>query len=150
MTDKEEQDCAFLPRLEVLQEAFPPVPLCWPALNDQEKAEQLEALSDWTLWLAHCYALDHRTVPPCWAQHSALLEELSALRTAWLTAFAATSPGDAPLDWHTNFAASRQRLADWVSRTGCRSGEHRPTGGSATAPVLHLGHWGGYAGGERT
>ena len=126
MRDKSGQDSAFLPGPELMQEAFPPLPLCWPALTEQEKEEQLEALNDWTRWLAHCYALDHRTVPPCWAQHGALLEELSALRTAWLTAFAVTSSGDAPLDWHTNFAATRQRLADWVSRTGCRSGEHRP------------------------
>lgn len=125
MTDRDRHDGAFLPGLELMQEAFPPLPLCWPALTAQEKDEQLEALNDWTRWLARRYALDHRTVPPCWAKHGALLEELSALRTAWLTAFAVTSTGDAPLTWHTNFAASRQRLADWVSRTGCRSGEHR-------------------------
>jgi hypothetical protein len=40
-------------------------------------------------------------------------------------AYAVTSTGDAPLDWHAHFAAARQRLAGWVSRTGCRSGEHR-------------------------
>ena len=116
----------FLPGPELTQEAFPPVPLCWPALTPEERAEQLDVLDDWTRWLAHRYALDARTVPPCWAQHGALLEELSALRTAWLTAYAVTSPGDAPLDWHAQFAATRLRLADWVSRTGCRSGEHRP------------------------
>ena len=126
MTDNSRQDSAFLPGPELMQEAFPPLPLCRPALTELEKKDQLKALNAWTRWLAHCYALDHRTVPPCWAQHGALLEEPSALRTAWLTAFAVTSPGDAPLDWHTNFAATRQRLADWVSRTGCRSGEHRP------------------------
>ena len=126
MTENSSQDGAFLPGPELMQEAFPPLPLCWPALTEQEQEEQLEALTDWTRWLAQRYALDHRTIPPCWAQHGALLEELSALRTAWLTAFAVTSPGDAPLDWHTSFAAARQRLVDWVSRTGCRSGEHRP------------------------
>ena len=65
MTDKGRQDKAFLPAPELTQEAFPPLPLCWPALTEQERAEQLEALNDWTRWLAHCYALDHRTVPPC-------------------------------------------------------------------------------------
>ena len=126
MTDKSATDAAFLPGLGLTQEAFPPLPVCWPALSAQEREEQLEALNDWSHWLASCYALDHRTIPPCWPEHGALLEELSALRTAWLTAFAVTSAGDAPLAWHAHFAASRQRLADWVSRTGCRAGEHRP------------------------
>ena len=110
----------------LIQEAFPPIPLCWRALTAQERKDQVNALREWIGWLVGRYALDHRTVPPCWEQHGALLEELSALRTAWLTAFAVTSPGDSPLDWHTNFAAARLRLADWVSRTGCRVGEHRP------------------------
>lgn len=118
-------DNAFLAEPHVAQEAFPPVPVCWPVLTASESQEQLDALTDWTRWLADRYALDHRTVPPCWSRHGALLEELSALRTAWLTAYAVTSAGDAPLDWHAHFAAARQRLADWVSRTGCRSGEHR-------------------------
>ena len=49
----------------------------------------------------------------------------SALRTAWQYAYAHTARGDAPLDWHSGFAASRQRLADWVARAGCRPAEHR-------------------------
>jgi hypothetical protein len=126
MTDENANDAAFLPGLEFAQEAFPPLPICWRALSPHEYEEQLEALDDWTAWLASRYALDHRTIPPCWPEHGALLEELSALRTAWLTAFAVTSAGDAPLAWHTHFAAGRQRLTDWVSRTGCRAGEHRP------------------------
>lgn len=126
MNDEIANDAAFLPGLEFTQDAFPPLPLCWRALSPHEREEQLEALTDWAAWLASRYALDQRTIPPCWPEHGALLEELSALRTAWLTAFAATSPGDGPLTWHANFAASRQRLADWVSRTGCRAGEHRP------------------------
>ena len=118
-------DSNFMPGPQLAQEAFPPVPLCWPALTSEEREEQLDALADWTRWLVHRYALDHRSVTPCWARHGALLEELSVLRMAWLTAYAVTSTGDAPLEWHVHFAAARQRLAEWVSRIGCRSGEHR-------------------------
>ena len=118
-------DSSFLPGPQLVQEAFPPVPLCWPAPTEEEREEQLDALTDWIRWLVDRYALDHRTVPPCWSQHGSLLEELSALRTAWLTVYAVTSTGDAPLEWHAHFAAARQRLAEWVSRIGCRSGEHR-------------------------
>ena len=125
MREPVSDDSSFFPGPQLTQEAFPPVPLCWPALTEEEREEQLDALADWTRWLVDRYALDHRTVPPCWSQHGALLEELSALRTAWLTAYAVTSTGDAPLEWHAHFAAARQRLAEWVSRIGCRSGEHR-------------------------
>ena len=107
------------------QESFPPVPLCWLALDDQERATHLRALGQWIGWLGDCYCLDHRIIPPCWEKHGALLEELSALWTAWRTAYATTSSGNAPLDWHAQFAASRQRLTDWVAKTGCRNGEHR-------------------------
>lgn len=125
MTETSPKDSRSRPAKQPAQDAFPPLPICWPALTTQERADQLGKLTEWIRWLVGCYVLDHRTVPPCWAEHSALLEELSALRTAWLTAFATTSTGDAPLAWHTSFAACRQRLVDWAARTGCRSGEHR-------------------------
>lgn len=51
-----------------------------------------------------------------------LIEELSALRHAWEGAYATTAHADAPLAWHERFAAARARLADCVSRTGCRPG----------------------------
>jgi hypothetical protein len=108
-----------------LLDPFPPLAVCWPTLSEQEAHDTFDALDDWVDWLTDRYGLDHRVIPPCWADHPALLEELSALRTAWLTAYCLTAPGDAPLTWHANFAHARQRLADWAARTGCRQGEHR-------------------------
>jgi hypothetical protein len=106
-------------------DVFPSLPVCWAALTDAETEEEHEALADWIAWLNDRYTLDHRTIPPCWNQHGALIEELSALRTAWLAAYAITGRPEAPLDWHAHFAAARQRLADWVARTGCRADSHR-------------------------
>jgi alpha-L-arabinofuranosidase len=99
--------------------------LCWASLSGQEQQEAFDALDDWVDWLVDRYQLDHRVVPPCWLEHTALLEELSALRTAWLEAFCITASGRDPLDWHAAFATARQRLSDWAARTGCRPGEHR-------------------------
>jgi hypothetical protein len=65
-------------------DVFPSLPVCWAALTDTETEEEHEALADWIAWLNDRYTLDHRTIPPCWHQHGALIEELSALRTAWL------------------------------------------------------------------
>ncbi|MGQ0631520.1 MAG: hypothetical protein ACT4P1_10790 [Sporichthyaceae bacterium] len=107
-------------------ELFPTFPLCWATLTEVETEDALEELEDWVNWTVHRYALDRRVVPPCWDQHGALIEELSALRTAWLAGFGLIGRPEAPLEWHGHFAAARLRLAEWASRTGCRPGEHRP------------------------
>lgn len=105
---------------------FAPIPVDWTVLGDEEAAKHLRMLADWLEWLVWRYCLDSRIVPECWPQHGSLIEELSALRTAWVLSFASTSPGTSPLDWHQAFAHARQRLTDWVARIGCRPGEHRP------------------------
>lgn len=126
MTEKPKQESGLSPTPQPHQEVFPAIPVCWQSLSDKECEENLRVLKDWTLQLTRRYALDHRVVPPCWPEHGALLEELSALRTGWLTTYSAMSTGDAPLRWHAEFATARLRLANWVARTGCRTGEHRP------------------------
>ena len=100
-------------------------PVCWATLDSDTASAALRTLSVWVRWVARRYALDHRTLPPCWHQHGALIEELSALHTGWQSAFSATAPGNAPLDWQAMFAAARLRLQEWVARTGCRADEHR-------------------------
>ncbi len=64
-------------------------------------------------------------VPDCWDRHPALIEELSALRTARALACDPTTSGGEALHCQEHFAATRHRLVDWVARTGCRPGEHR-------------------------
>jgi len=115
----------FLDRARLIPDQFAPIPVCWPILDDHELSTRHLELEDWVLWVTDRYVLDHRMIPECWEEHSALVEELSALHTAWVTAFAADARGDDPLRWHSDFAACRQRLADWVARTGCRPGTHR-------------------------
>lgn len=105
---------------------FPHVPVCWPHLHADQHAERLTELSTWLSWLKTRYGLDHRTLPDCWQEHGALVEELSALATGWTTAFSSKTDGYTPLHWHTDFALTRRRLADWTARSGCRPGEHRP------------------------
>ena len=106
---------------------FAPLPVNWQTLTAPETQLELEELAAWTTWLLDRYQLDYRTLPPCWERHGALIEELSALRTGWLTSYAREAKGDAPLHWHNDFAAARQRLTDWTARTGCRPAEHRQT-----------------------
>ena len=110
---------------EIRQPYVSSVPVCWPALNDDEFRSHSETLTHWLAWLQGRYALDHRVLPPCWAEHGALVEELSALSTAWGVAFAVASGPELPLRWHAEFASARHRLTEWVARSGCRPGEHR-------------------------
>lgn len=105
---------------------FPTLTVSWMFMDAVQIEEALEELSDWIAWLATRYNLDHRVIPECWDNHGALIEELSALRTAWIASYCLTARPEAPLEWHQNFEAARQRLADWASRTGCRPGQHRP------------------------
>lgn len=80
----------------------------------------------WVDWLVTRYALDHKTVPPCWYLHGALVDELTALWGAWQLAYwPAGSPGD-PANWMQMFSNTRIRLSEWAGRRGCRDDDHRP------------------------
>ncbi|WP_051274927.1 hypothetical protein [Cellulomonas sp. URHD0024] len=133
---------AFFPARQLQAPIGPPTPIVWSAFSDQEQENLLEDLELWVDWLVERYRLDHRVVPPCWMRHGELVEELSALHLAWQSAFASSATADSPLNWHEHFAVSRQRVADWVSRTGCRPDAHRE-------PHVHGGALRGASGEER-
>lgn len=119
------QNQAFFPKRGLTAPIGPPTPIVWSAFSNADQDLLLEDLDLWVTWLVERYRLDHRTVPPCWTQHSELIEELSALHLAWQGAFYTSAPADAPLNWHERFAAARLRIGDWQSRTGCRPDAHR-------------------------
>lgn len=120
------EDQPFAPfDLSALAGAWQPVPVCWKIIDRAVAAREWPALQEWVRWLVARYGLAPRTVPPCWYRHGGVVEELSALRTGWLAAFAADAPGSAPLDWHTMFATARTRLDETVSQTGCTKEDHR-------------------------
>ncbi|WP_051640318.1 hypothetical protein [Cellulomonas sp. URHE0023] len=119
------QKQAFFPKRVLTAPIGPPTPIVWSAFSPADQELLLEELDLWVTWLVERYRLDHRIVPPCWTQHGQLIEELSALQLAWQGAFASSAVADAPLNWHERFAVARQRIADCVSRTGCRPDAHR-------------------------
>lgn len=104
----------------------PTKPILWAFYDDEQRAETLGELTAWVDWLRWRFVLDRRVIPDCWDQHGAVVEELSALYTAWHVAYAFSDDGAAPLAWMQHFAATRHRLTEWNSRTACRVGEHRP------------------------
>lgn len=122
------EDDAFFARAELQQPFGPPVPICWSAQTSENQQLHLQDLSLWVEWLARHYRLDRRHIPACWREHWELIEELAALHLAWEGAYSTSAHADGPLAWHEHFDATRGRLADWVSRSGCRPGEHRGNG----------------------
>lgn len=105
--------------------AMPALPVRWDTLTAEATHRELAQLGPWVAKLIDRYQLDGRTIPACWREHGALIEELSALRTAWLSSYALTAAGNAPLAWHASFATCRTRLSEYTARTGCTSSQHR-------------------------
>lgn len=103
-------------------------PVCWPILDEDEREHQVASLQRWLSWLIERYSLDFRSVPTCRKEHGALVEELSSLRIAWVTAnVPSVSDGSyTQLAWHSDFAQARERVAGWIAGSGCRVAEHRP------------------------
>jgi hypothetical protein len=100
-------------------------PVNWAALDPEQAAEQWSLLVDFTDWLRDRYQL-HERIPACWYAHSPLVEELSALRTAWIGAYLDPQARlDEPLHWHDALDRTLARLHDW-DRRGCADGTHRP------------------------
>ncbi len=100
-------------------------PVNWSALDAHQAADQWTHLTHWTDWLRDRYQL-HEHIPACWFAHGALIEELSALRTAWIGAYLdpQAALGD-PAAWHDLLDRTRYRLRAW-DRNGCADGTHRP------------------------
>ncbi|EIE97015.1 hypothetical protein [Saccharomonospora glauca] len=102
-------------------------PVNWNLLTAHELEQEWLALNRWVEWLRKTYALPASVIPPYWHRHPELQWELSALHLHWLSAFEPEQNGSAPLGWHRDFAAARQRLRDWVAASGTRLDRDRPS-----------------------
>ncbi|QIZ97789.1 hypothetical protein [Leifsonia sp. PS1209] len=87
----------------------------WRTLDDADAPQVWAELRDWVTWFTHRYNLPIRKIPPCWYKHGALVEELSALRTAWLVSFDSLDAGYGPIGWHERLAVAIPRLATWYN-----------------------------------
>lgn len=111
----------------------------WRTLRDEDAADVWEALRAWVEWFTTRYNIPVSTVPPCWWQHDALVEELSALHTSHVAAFDPSDTGFGPLSWHERLAIAIPRLTRAYGG-GC-STEHRPTKPRSWAGVTDETAW---------
>jgi len=111
----------------------------WHTLSTVDRAEELQELARWVEWLQVRYASTGDWLRPCWWRHGFVVEELSALRTAWLGVYEAGESTDATaaLDWHEAAERCRERVRQVISTgPGCTAVAHR-----ADQPVTDDPRW---------
>jgi hypothetical protein len=88
------------------------------AETDADQAGQVERtraawerLDDWVAWLTGTYRLTS-VIPPCWADHPTLREELIGLCVAWVGAWSPRASHDAIVIFHERLWNARTRLLD--------------------------------------
>jgi hypothetical protein len=100
-------------------------PLNWRTMPGADAIDEWQTLREWVDATRREFALDHRTIPPCWYRHPALVSVLSALRDHWSAAHDPMAGLNGPSEWHRAFMLLETRLRDWAARTGCTASQHR-------------------------
>ena len=101
---------------------------------------ELGVLAEWVDGLLIRYGAEGDWLKPCWWRHGLVVEELAALRVAWLAVYDGTSVSDASegVKWHEQAEKCRQRIRKTISvGTGCSAGTHR-----AEDPITNDPRWG--------
>jgi hypothetical protein len=98
-------------------------------LPSQGEPVDLGVLAEWVEGLAVRYAAAGDWLRPCWWRHGFVVEELAALRVAWLAVYDASEPVDptAGVRWHDEAERCRERIRRAISAgPGCSAVSHRP------------------------
>lgn len=86
-----------------------------------------QRLTEWVDWLVATYRLT-TVIPPCWAEHPTVVEEVAGLRVAWVAAWLDGAAADAVLAFHERLYRAATRLNDgnW-GKPRC-DGDHHESG----------------------
>ena len=117
-------------------EAVPPV-IVWRSLPPAEAAIELKRLAEWVDWLHERYAAAGDWLRPCWWRHGFVVEELAALRTAWLGVYESgnATTATAALQWHESAERCRNRIRRAIATgPGCTSVTHKPDQSTSADP----------------
>ena len=98
-------------------------------LPTEREPVDLVALAEWVESLEVRYAAAGDWLRPCWWRHGFVVEELAALRVAWLAVYDASEPVDAMagVRWHDEAERCRERIRRTISvGPGCSAVSHKP------------------------
>jgi hypothetical protein len=91
--------------------------------------EELGELADWVDFYQEYYDLDRMWLYSCWWRHPMVVQELAALRGAWMAIYQSDEPvhGAAALQWHEAAVRCRSRIREAITNgAGCLHNSHRP------------------------
>jgi hypothetical protein len=91
--------------------------------------EELGELADWVDFYQEYYDLDRMWLYSCWWRHPMVVQELAALRGAWMAIYQSDEPvhGLAALQWHEAAVRCRSRIREAITNgAGCLHNSHRP------------------------
>ncbi len=105
------------------------VPTTKRTLPAEGEPVDLVVLAEWVESLEDRYAATGDWLRPCWWRHGFVVEELAALRVAWLAVYDASKPVDATagVRWHEEAEKCRERIRRTISAgPGCSAVSHKP------------------------
>lgn len=98
-------------------------------LPSEDEPVELDVLSEWVESFVVRYAAAGDWLRPCWRRHGFVVEELAALRLAWLAIYDAVDHIDptAGLRWHDEADKCRERVRRTIAAgPGCSTVSHKP------------------------
>lgn len=81
----------------------------WHLLTGEQAERRWADLRDWVAWLVVRNNIGPKEIPNCWYRHVGLVDELDALRWAWLDTTKPESKGTDPVWWREALHRSRTR-----------------------------------------
>lgn len=97
-------------------------------LPTEDEPVDLAVLADWVDSLVARYAAAGDWLRPCWWRHGFVVEELAALRVAWLAVYDSSEPVDptAGMRWHDEADKCRERVRRTIATgPGCSAVSHK-------------------------
>jgi len=99
----------------------------WWELQDEDAPERWGKLKEWVDWFLFRFEINDRRIPPCWFMHGPLVEELSALRAAYIASFDEDKDsGYGPVGWLDRKQNALYRIG--LDYTGECANKHVPIG----------------------
>ena len=82
----------------------------WRTLTDGQAPAVWVELAEWVDWFLTRYQYGIKKIPSCWYRHGDLVEELSALHTAWKVSYSPLDGGYGPIGWHERLTLAIDRI----------------------------------------